>query len=143
MMAAQGGDDDPILYTIAVNDVATASVVAASVVAALNARDRTGEGQEVVSSLLAQSLLFQLDRMVDYPGRPFNPKGGRDCLGISALTRYYACADGWLWPVRRIRRLWALGARWVSRWAQRRFLNRATALWPRRWKPHWPGGRGT
>ena len=96
MMAAQGGDDDPILYTIAVNDVATASVVAASVVAALNARDRTGEGQEVVSSLLAQSLLFQLDRMVDYPGRPFNPKGGRDCLGISALTRYYACADGWV-----------------------------------------------
>lgn len=96
MMAAQGGDDDPILYTIAVNDIATASVVAASVVAALNARDRTGEGQEIVSSLLAQSLLFQLDRMVDYPGRPPNPKGGRDCLGLSALMRYYACTDGWV-----------------------------------------------
>jgi crotonobetainyl-CoA:carnitine CoA-transferase CaiB-like acyl-CoA transferase len=96
MMAAQGGDDDPVLYTIAVNDIATAAVVAASVTAALNARDRTGEGQEVVSSLLAQSLLFQLDRMVDYPARPPNPQGGRDCLGVSALTRYYACADGWL-----------------------------------------------
>lgn len=33
MMAAQGGQSDPILYTPAVNDVATASVVTASVVA--------------------------------------------------------------------------------------------------------------
>lgn len=96
MMAAQGGDDDPILYTIAVNDIATASVVSAAVIAALNARERTGEGQEVVSSLLAQSVLFQLDRMVDYEGRPENDQGGRDCLGLAALHRYYACADGWI-----------------------------------------------
>lgn len=96
MMAGQGGADDPILYTIAVNDIATASVVATSVIAALNARERTGEGQEVVSSLLAQSLLFQSGEVVDYAGRPPAPEGGRDCLGIAALTRYYACADGWI-----------------------------------------------
>ena len=96
MMAAQGGDDDPILYSIAVNDIATAAVVSASVIAALNARETTGEGQEIVSSLLAQSLLYQLGEMVDYAGRPANDKGGRDCLGLRALYRYYPCADGWI-----------------------------------------------
>jgi crotonobetainyl-CoA:carnitine CoA-transferase CaiB-like acyl-CoA transferase len=96
MMAAQGGHDDPILYTIAVNDVATAGVVAQSVIAALNARERTGEGQEIVTSLMAQSLLFQLGEMVSYEGRPPNDLGGVDCLGVLALHRYYACADGWI-----------------------------------------------
>ena len=96
MMAAQGGEDDPILYSIAVNDIATAAVVSASVVAALNARATTGEGQEIVSSLLAQSLLYQLGEMVDYQGRPANDLGGRDCLGLTALHRYYPCADGWI-----------------------------------------------
>jgi crotonobetainyl-CoA:carnitine CoA-transferase CaiB-like acyl-CoA transferase len=96
MMAGQGGRDDPILYTIAVNDVATAGVVAASVIAAVNAREQTGEGQEVLTSLLAQSLLFQLGEMVSYEGRPPNDPGGLDCVGVRALHRYYACADGWI-----------------------------------------------
>jgi crotonobetainyl-CoA:carnitine CoA-transferase CaiB-like acyl-CoA transferase len=96
MQAAQGGEGDPILYTIAVNDVATASVVTSSVVAALHARERTGEGQEIKTSLLAQSLLFQLGEMVTYDGRPPNDLGGEDCLGVRALHRYYACADGWI-----------------------------------------------
>jgi crotonobetainyl-CoA:carnitine CoA-transferase CaiB-like acyl-CoA transferase len=96
MMAAQGGEGDPILHTIAVNDVATAGVVATSVIAALNARARTGEGQEIVTSLMAQSLLFQLGEMVSYESRPANELGGVDFAGTRALHRYYACADGWI-----------------------------------------------
>ena len=96
MMAAQGGEGPPILYTIPVNDVATAGVVTASVIAALNARQRTGEGQEIVTSLMSQSLLFQLGENVTYDGRPPNDLGGVDCVGVRALCRYYECADGWL-----------------------------------------------
>lgn len=96
MMASQGGADDPILYTPAVNDVATAGLVAAACIAALNARERTGEGQEILSSLASQSLLFQIGEVVDYAGRPPNHTGAVDCLGVRALTRYYECADGWL-----------------------------------------------
>jgi crotonobetainyl-CoA:carnitine CoA-transferase CaiB-like acyl-CoA transferase len=96
MMASQGGDDDPILYTPAVNDVATAGLVAAACIAALNARERTGEGQEILSSLASQSLLFQLGEVVHYEGRPPNDKGAVDCLGVRALVRYYEAADGWL-----------------------------------------------
>ncbi|MBJ7413604.1 MAG: CoA transferase, partial [Phenylobacterium sp.] len=87
---------DPILHTIAVNDIATAATVASAIVAALNARAWTGEGQEVLTSLMAQSLLFQSGELVTYDGRPPNDLGGVDCLGVSALHRYYACADGWI-----------------------------------------------
>lgn len=96
MMAAQGGDGEPVLHTIPVNDVATAAIVAFSIIAALNARQTTGEGQEVVTSLMAQSLTFQLGEVTTYEGRPANDVGGRDCLGVRALHRYYNCADGWI-----------------------------------------------
>ena len=97
MMQAQGGPDEPILHTIPVNDVATSAVVAMSVIAALNARERTGEGQEILTSLMAQSLTFQLAEVVAYEGRPPNDDGGRDCLGPRALHRFYECGDGgWL-----------------------------------------------
>lgn len=96
MMAGQGGAETPTLHTIAVNDVATAGVVTAAVIAALNAREITGQGQEILSSLLAQSLLFQIGEVTTYPGRPPNPAGTLDCLGLSAAHRYYPCADGWI-----------------------------------------------
>jgi crotonobetainyl-CoA:carnitine CoA-transferase CaiB-like acyl-CoA transferase len=96
MMAAQGGSDDPVLLTVAMTDVTTASVVAASVIAALNARERTGEGQEIVTSLMAQSLLIQTGELVEYAGRPPNDGGSADCIGVAALHRYYACSDGWI-----------------------------------------------
>ncbi|MGH6962884.1 MAG: CoA transferase [Phenylobacterium sp.] len=96
MMQAQGGLDEPILHTIPVNDVATSAIVSCAVIAALNARERTGEGQEIITSLMAQSLTFQLAEVVAYEGRPANDVGGRDCLGPRALHRFYECADGWM-----------------------------------------------
>lgn len=96
MMAAQGGAAEPVLHTIAVNDVATAGVVAFGIISALNARRRTGEGQEVITSLLAQSLTFQLGEVVTWEGRPPAPSGGIDCVGLSPVHRYYECQDGWL-----------------------------------------------
>lgn len=96
MQSGQSGADHPTLITIPVNDVATAGSVAAAVIAALNARERTGEGQEILTSLMASSLLFQLQEVTTYPGRPPNTPGEIDCIGASALERYYACADGWI-----------------------------------------------
>jgi crotonobetainyl-CoA:carnitine CoA-transferase CaiB-like acyl-CoA transferase len=97
MMAAQGGADEPVLHTIPVNDVATAAVVAFGVIAALNRREITGEGQELKTSLMAQSLTFQLAEVTSYEGRPPNDIGARDCIGVRALHRFYLCGDGgWL-----------------------------------------------
>jgi crotonobetainyl-CoA:carnitine CoA-transferase CaiB-like acyl-CoA transferase len=97
MMAAQGGDGaDPVFHTIAVNDFASAAMAAFGVVAALNARERTGAGQVMETSLAAQSAIFQGGELTTWPGAPPAPKGSRDCLGLSALDRFYACSDGWI-----------------------------------------------
>jgi crotonobetainyl-CoA:carnitine CoA-transferase CaiB-like acyl-CoA transferase len=97
LMAAQGGDnDEPVFHIIAVNDFASASMAAFGVIAALNARERTGEGQVLETSLTNQSAMFQSGELTTWPGAPPAPKGSRDCLGIAALDRFYACADDWI-----------------------------------------------
>jgi crotonobetainyl-CoA:carnitine CoA-transferase CaiB-like acyl-CoA transferase len=71
-------------------------MAAFGVVAALNARERTGEGQEVLTSLANQSVLTLSGELTSYEGRPPNPKGGLDLLGTGAMNRFYACSDGWI-----------------------------------------------
>jgi crotonobetainyl-CoA:carnitine CoA-transferase CaiB-like acyl-CoA transferase len=96
LMALQGGNEEPVFYQIPVNDTASAMMAAFGVVAALAAREVTGEGQEVTTCLANQSILALSGEVTWYEGRPPNPKGGLDLLGTSALNRYYQCADGWL-----------------------------------------------
>lgn len=96
MMAAQGGDDEPVFHQIPVNDTATALTSAFGILAALHARERTGRGQEVFTSLANQTVMFQSGELTTYPGAPKPPRGGRDFLGLFALRRFYRCADGWL-----------------------------------------------
>lgn len=96
MMAGQGGDDEPVFYQVAVNDSATAMMGAFGLAAALYARESTGEGQEVVTCLANQSIICQSGELTSYAGRPANPPGGRDRLGVSAVNRFYECADDWI-----------------------------------------------
>jgi crotonobetainyl-CoA:carnitine CoA-transferase CaiB-like acyl-CoA transferase len=96
MQAAQGGDGEPVFHVIAVNDFASASMAAFGVIAALNARERTGAGQVMETSLTAQSAMFQSGELTTWPGAPAAPLGCRDCLGIAALDRFYPCADAWI-----------------------------------------------
>jgi crotonobetainyl-CoA:carnitine CoA-transferase CaiB-like acyl-CoA transferase len=96
LMAAQGGDDEPVFHQIPLNDTASAMVTAFGVAAALYARERIGRGQRVETSLANQSVLIQSGELVEYQGRPASGQGDRDCPGASALERFYRCADGWL-----------------------------------------------
>jgi len=97
MMAAQGGaGGEPVFHSIPVNDVATAALTAFAIITALHARERTGEGQNIETSLAAASATWQFGELVSYAGRPPSPDGSRDCVGFAALDRYYPCADGWL-----------------------------------------------
>jgi crotonobetainyl-CoA:carnitine CoA-transferase CaiB-like acyl-CoA transferase len=97
LMQAQGGyGSEPVFHHIAVNDVGSAAMSAFAIVAALVARTRTGEGQEVRTSLATQSVLLQIGELTTHPGAPAPPMGARDCLGASALERSYECADGWI-----------------------------------------------
>jgi len=97
LMAAQGGDDEPVFYQIPVNDTASAMMAVFGITAALHARERTGRGQEVLTCLANQSLICQSGEVTWYEGRPPHPKGGLDCIGLSALQRFYECAgEAWL-----------------------------------------------
>ena len=96
LMAAQGGNDEPVFFKIAVNDSGSAMIAAFGMISALFARERTGEGQEVLTCLANQSILTQSGEVTWYEGRPPAPVGGRDFLGPGALNRFYRCADGWV-----------------------------------------------
>ncbi|MDE3076251.1 MAG: CoA transferase [Chloroflexota bacterium] len=96
MMGAQGGDSDPVLYTVPINDVGAAATAALGVCLGLFHRARTGDGQRVSTSLVAMSLLMQSGELVRFAGRPPAQRGGRDFAGPSAAARFYATSDGWL-----------------------------------------------
>jgi crotonobetainyl-CoA:carnitine CoA-transferase CaiB-like acyl-CoA transferase len=97
MMAAQGGPGgEPVFHSVAINDVATAAMTSFGVIAALHAREVTGRGQNIETCLAAQSAFLQSAALTTWPGAPAPPVGERDCIGVSALDRYYACADGWI-----------------------------------------------
>jgi crotonobetainyl-CoA:carnitine CoA-transferase CaiB-like acyl-CoA transferase len=85
LMQAQGSEtDEPVFHAIPVNDVTTASMSTFAIVAALLARERTGEGQEISTSLATTSLMAQIGQMVRFAGAPAPAMGSRDCLGSGA-----------------------------------------------------------
>lgn len=96
MMAAQGGDDEPVFLTVAVNDVAAGVAGALSTCLSLYHRTRTGRGLKTSTSLAAVSAFMQSGELVRYPGRPPAMRGGRDFPGPNALDRFYRVKDGWV-----------------------------------------------
>jgi len=69
VMALQGFGGPPQYLRIAVTDYYTAALAAQAVLAALYARERTGRGQRVETSLLNAVLALQSGAVLDYPGR--------------------------------------------------------------------------
>lgn len=99
MMRAQGGDSDPVFFTVPVNDVMASAICSFGACLALFHRERSssgGAGQRVWTSLAAMSALVQAEHLIQFAGRPLAPVGGRDHLGNSPLDRYYRASDGWL-----------------------------------------------
>jgi crotonobetainyl-CoA:carnitine CoA-transferase CaiB-like acyl-CoA transferase len=96
MMSAQGGEDEPVVNTMPIVDVATAALLALAATTALYHRQRTGAGQRTWASLAGAAAFLQCGELVRYAGRPAPPRGGRDFLGVDPLDRYYQVLDGWL-----------------------------------------------
>jgi crotonobetainyl-CoA:carnitine CoA-transferase CaiB-like acyl-CoA transferase len=96
MMTAQGGESEPVLFTIPVNDIAAATVSVLGVCLGLFHRLTAGAGQRVWTSLAGCASIMQSGEVVRFAGRPPAIHGGRDFGGPSALDRFYQVADGWL-----------------------------------------------
>ncbi len=89
-------EDEPVTMRMSPIDSATAIMSAFGAAVALYVRERCGRGQQAWTSLANLAVLCQSGELVWYEGRPPNPAGGRDCVGVSALQRFYRCADGWV-----------------------------------------------
>jgi crotonobetainyl-CoA:carnitine CoA-transferase CaiB-like acyl-CoA transferase len=96
IMRAQGGDEEPVVHTIAYNDYCAGALGALAAVAALYAREVGGRGQRVDVSLFRTALVDQAADMLLAPGVEPATSGGRDFVGPSASRRLYECTDGWI-----------------------------------------------
>ena len=77
-------------------DPNTASVVCASALIGLTAREQTGKGQKIFVDMFGANAYANFDAMVDYPGKPQRPKLGPDLKGPHPLYRLYPASDGWI-----------------------------------------------
>ncbi|HEY2286629.1 MAG TPA: CoA transferase [Streptosporangiaceae bacterium] len=96
MMAAQGGDSEPVFLTVAVNDVTAGAMSVLGTGLALYHRAVRGEGQRVWTSLDRLSAFMQSGELTRFDGRPAPRSGGADFRGPAALDRLYETRDGWV-----------------------------------------------
>jgi crotonobetainyl-CoA:carnitine CoA-transferase CaiB-like acyl-CoA transferase len=89
-----GRDNPPINRTYA--DPAGALATGTATLLALAARERTGEGQYVETTMLS-SMAYTVSRWsVQYPGKVPGPLPDQGQHGFHALHRLYETADGWI-----------------------------------------------
>lgn len=94
IMRAQGEPGgEPVYLQVPVCDYGTAYTSAFGILAALVARERTGLGDRVETSLANSALTMQAGEMRFYDGRPPDPPGARDLAGRNALYRIYGTQD--------------------------------------------------
>jgi formyl-CoA transferase len=87
VMTLQGFGGPPQYLRIAVTDYYTASLATQAVLAALFARERTGLGQRVETSLLQGVMALQSGNIVEYPGK-------QSLVRDNPTYRLYECEDG-------------------------------------------------
>jgi crotonobetainyl-CoA:carnitine CoA-transferase CaiB-like acyl-CoA transferase len=104
MLQARGGvmrmqgdpGGEPVYLQLPVCDYGTALTATYGIICALVARERSGRGDRVETSLANSAMTMQAGEFLFYDGRPPHPAGGRDLAGRNALYRVYGASDGWL-----------------------------------------------
>ena len=95
---SQGGlGKPPVFHTLAINDMAGPMLGAFGVALGLLARLKTGEGQNIQTSLANAAVAMQAHQYLKYDGVEYQDKGDSDILGLNATHRYYRTGDDrWL-----------------------------------------------
>ena len=96
LASAQGGAGRPSPSTAPVVDIATGSLGALGILAALYQRGQDGAGGHVRTSLAAGAVFLQSAEMTTYRSRPEPRIGGQEFAGPTTDQRYYRTGDGWL-----------------------------------------------
>lgn len=92
-----GGEASPRLSSTFMNDFAAGHLNAFGVILALLHRYRTGETQQVNSSLSRTATLLQVPFMIDYEGQEHKEPSGPEARGWHALDRLYKTRDRWIY----------------------------------------------
>ena len=88
--------NDPLYYRFGMCDTGNAMLSVVGVLLALHHRDRTGEGQELWTSLLDAGALFSSDALV-VDGKPIDrPRLDAGLHGFDAGYRLYETSDDWI-----------------------------------------------
>jgi crotonobetainyl-CoA:carnitine CoA-transferase CaiB-like acyl-CoA transferase len=78
-------------------DPNTALVIATSVMLGLVARQRTGQGQQILVDMFGANAYANSDDFLSYPGKPGRAMPDAELLGLSATYRLYPCTgDEWV-----------------------------------------------
>lgn len=94
IMAAQGGDSEPVFLTVPIHDVVTPMLGAFAVVTGLFHRERTGVAQDVMTSLAHTVMAVQAAEYTMFEGAPDRPVGGFDHPGDGERTGWREGDDG-------------------------------------------------
>jgi len=77
-------------------DVNAAIAAATALLLGLTARDATGRGQQLMTTMIASNMYANSDELIAYEGRPPVRQADAQLLGISPLYRLYETADAWV-----------------------------------------------
>jgi crotonobetainyl-CoA:carnitine CoA-transferase CaiB-like acyl-CoA transferase len=86
LMRANEGNPDPN----------TSQAAATSIMMALLARARSGQGQAIEVTMLQGNAWANADEAYDYNGRPPYALPDAECYGLNALYRLYQTGEGWV-----------------------------------------------
>jgi crotonobetainyl-CoA:carnitine CoA-transferase CaiB-like acyl-CoA transferase len=97
MMSGSSGDAEPIKVGFPVIDVAVGMLAALSITAALQGRQRDGQGRHIDASMVQASLMLMYPNASTFLSTGVEPQrvGNRGYTG-SPTADTYRCADGWL-----------------------------------------------
>ena len=108
-------------------DVNAAIGAATALLLGLHARDASGEGQSLMTTMIASNLYANSDELIAYEGRPPVRGADADLYGIGPLYRLYETAAGWVFLACLRRKEWEtfcrmvqqpqLASRWEAGWS--------------------------
>ncbi len=121
LLKAAEGNADPI----------AALGAATALLLGLHARDVSGEGQALLTTMVCSDMYANSDEAIDYEGRPASRRVDADLLGLGPLYRLYEAAGGWVFLACLRRAEWLAFCRAIGR----------PDLAPR-WEAAWQSGPG-
>ena len=109
-------------------DVNAAIAAATALMLGLHARDTSGTGQELMTTMIASNMYANSDELIQYDGRPAARAADGDLYGLGPLYRLYETGGGWAFLACLRRNEWQafcrmagrddLASQWQQAWSQ-------------------------